>query len=164
MKRGVKLTTLKKSAQIVQDMLNEKGFDNEVIELPSSTRTAQEAADALGCKVDQIAKTIVFRLRETNQALLVIASGSNRINENAVGEIVNDALDKADANFVKEETGYAIGGVSPLIENDAVEILIDKDLLQYDDIWAAAGHPKAVFQLTPGDLQNITKGKLVDVS
>src|SRR5699024_12521375 len=122
MKRGVKLTTLKKSAQIVQDMLNEKGFDNEVIELPSSTRTAQEAADALGCKVDQIAKTIVFRLRETNQALLVIASRSNRINENAVGESVNDALEKADGNFVKEESGYAIGGVSALIENDAVDI------------------------------------------
>ena len=164
MKRGIKLTTLKKSAQTVQDMLNEKGLDNEVTELPSGTRTAQEAADALGCKVNQIAKTIVFRLRKKNQALLVIASGSNRINEKAVGEIVNDALDKADANFVKKETGYAIGGVSPLMENDAVEILIDKDLLQYDEIWAAAGHPKAVFQLTPDDLQHITNGKLVDIS
>src|SRR5699024_11706587 len=103
-------------------------------------------------------------LGDKKQVVHVIASRSNRNKENAVGEIVNDVLDKADANVVKEETGYAIGGVSPLIENNAVEILIDKDLLQYDDIWAAAGHPKAVFQLTPDDLQNITKGKLVDVS
>lgn len=157
------MTKLKNSAQIVQTRLKEKGFTNEVIELPSSTRTAQEAADALGCKVDQIAKTIVFKLRERNQALLVIASGSNRINENHIGEVVGDVLDKADANFVKEETGYAIGGVSPLIENEAVEILIDEDLSQYEEIWAAAGHPKAVFQLTPNELQKITNGKLVVV-
>lgn len=157
------MTKLKNSAQIVQTRLKEKGFTNEVIELPASTRTAQEAADALGCKVDQIAKTIVFKLRERNQALLVIASGSNRINENHIGEVVGDVLDKADANFVKEETGYAIGGVSPLIENEAVEILIDEDLSQYEEIWAAAGHPKAVFQLTPNELQKITNGKLVVV-
>lgn len=158
------MTKLKKSAQIVQTLLQEKGFTNEVIELPDSTRTAQEAADALGCKVDQIAKTIVFKLREENQALLVIASGSNRINERYVGEIVGDVLDKADANFVKEETGYAIGGVSPLIENTEVQILLDEDLLQYEEIWATAGHPKAVFKLTPEELQVLTKGKLIQVT
>lgn len=158
------MARLKKSAQLVQEMLKEKGYDNEVIELPSSTRTAQEAADALDCKVDQIAKTIVFKLREKNQALLVIASGSNRINEKHVGEVIGDVLDKADANFVKEETGYAIGGVSPLIENTVVQILLDEDLLQYDEIWAAAGHPKAVFQLTPGELQGLTNGTLIKVT
>lgn len=158
------MARLKKSAQLVQEMLKEKGYDNEVIELPSSTRTAQEAADALDCKVDQIAKTIVFKLREKNQALLVIASGSNRINEKHVGEVIGDVLDKADANFVKEETGYAIGGVSPLIENTVVQILLDEDLLQYDEIWAAAGHPKAVFQLIPGELQGLTNGTLLKVT
>ncbi len=160
----VSVAKLKKGAQNVQKLLQEKGFTNEVIELPDSTRTAQEAADALGCKVDQIAKTIVFKLHEKNQALLVIASGSNRINEKAVGEIVKDVLDKADANFVKEETGYAIGGVSPLIENEAVEILIDEDLWKYEEIWAAAGHPKAVFNLTPDELEKMTNGEIIAVS
>lgn len=157
------MTKLKRSAQIVQDILREKGYDNDVIELPDSTRTAQEAAGALGCKVSQIAKTIVFRLRHAKVALVVIASGSNRINEKHVGSIVDDILDKADANFVKEATGYVIGGVSPVVENKAVRILIDEDMLQYDAIWGAAGHPKAVFQMTPNQLLALTDGEVIQV-
>lgn len=158
------MTTLHKNAQIVQDLLKEKGYDNEVKELPDSTRTAQEAADALGCDVEQIAKSIVFKLREADQALLVIASGSNRIHEKRVGKIIGDALGKADATFVREATGYPIGGVSPVVQNPNVRVLIDEDILQYDSIWGAAGHPKAVFNMTPDELVSLTGGEVVSVT
>src|SRR5699024_3621638 len=94
-----------------------------------------------------------------NHALLVIASGSNRINEQHVGTIVDDVLEKADAHFVKEATGYVIGGVSPVIQKNALTILIDEDILQYDEIWGAAGHPKAVFKMTPKQLVALTGGR-----
>ena len=158
------MTTLHKNAQIVQGLLKEKGYDNEVKELPDSTRTAQEAADALGCDVEQIAKSIVFKLREADQALLVIASGSNRIHEKRVGKIIGDALGKADATFVREATGYPIGGVSPVVQNPNVRVLIDEDILQYDSIWGAAGHPKAVFNMTPDELVSLTGGEVVSVT
>lgn len=158
------MTTLHKNAQIVQELLKEKGYDNEVKELPDSTRTAQEAADALGCDVEQIAKSIVFKLREADQALLVIASGSNRIHEKRVGKIIGDALGKADATFVREATGYPIGGVSPVVQNPNVRVLIDEDILQYDSIWGAAGHPKAVFNMTPDELVSLTGGEVVSVT
>ncbi len=158
------MTTLHKNAQIVQELLKEKGYDNEVKELPDSTRTAQEAADALGCDVEQIAKSIVFKLREADQALLVIASGSNRIHEKRVGKIIGDALDKADATFVREATSYPIGGVSPVVQNPNVRVLIDEDILQYDSIWGAAGHPKAVFNMTPDELVSLTGGEVVSVT
>ena len=158
------MTTLHKNAQIVQELLKEKGYDNEVKELPDSTRTAQEAADALGCDVEQIAKSIVFKLREADQALLVIASGSNRIHEKRVGKIIGDALDKTDATFVREATSYPIGGVSPVVQNPNVRVLIDEDILQYDSIWGAAGHPKAVFNMTPDELVSLTGGEVVSVT
>lgn len=158
------MTTLHKNAQIVQGLLQEKGYDNEVKELPDSTRTAQEAAEALGCSVAQIAKSIVFKLREADQALLVIASGSNRIHEKRVGKIVGDVLDKADANFVREATGYPIGGVSPVVQKSDIRVLIDEDILQYDSIWGAAGHPKAVFNMTPDELVSLTGGEVVPVT
>ncbi len=157
------MTQLKKSAQVVQELIHQKGYDNEVIELPASTRTAQEAANALDCKVDQIAKTIVFKLRNTGEALLVVASGSNRINEKKVSEFIGDQLDKADAIFVKEKTGYVIGGVSPVVKEETLKIIIDKDILQYDEIWAAAGHPKAVFQLTPDQLLTLADGEVIEI-
>lgn len=154
---------LKKSAQVVQDELHNAGYNNEVIELPDSTRTAQEAADALGCKVDQIAKTIVFKLRHANEALIVVASGSNRINEKRVGTFIDDVLDKADPAFVKEKTGYVIGGVSPVVKEKSLNIVIDEDLWKYEEIWGAAGHPKAVFQMTPDELLALTGGKVISI-
>ncbi len=159
----MKMTQLKQSAQVVQELIHQKGYDNEVIELPASTRTAQEAANALDCKVDQIAKTIVFKLRNTGEALLVVASGSNRINEKRVSEYIGDRLDKADAIFVKEKTGYVIGGVSPVVKEETLKIVIDEDILQYDEIWAAAGHPKAVFQLTPEQLLTLAGGEVIEI-
>lgn len=154
---------LKDSAQIVQDMIIQSGYDNEVIELPQSARTAQEAADALNCKVAQIAKSIIFRLEESNQPVLVIASGMNRVNEKQIEKFLNENIGKADAEFVREHTGFVIGGVSPIGHKKPILTFIDEDLLQYQDVWAAAGHPKAIFQLTPDELIKMTKGTVVNI-
>lgn len=157
------MSALNKSAQIVQDTLRRRGYDNEVIELADSTRTAKEAAEALGCKVDQIAKSIVFKREESGDALLVIASGSNRVNEKHLGRIIGEPLGKADAQFVKEKTGFAIGGVSPVIQDAAMKIIIDEKLFQYEEVWGAAGHPKAVFRLTPKELIGLTNGEVLNI-
>ncbi|ERI11388.1 YbaK/EbsC family protein [Aneurinibacillus aneurinilyticus] len=154
---------LKESAQRVQEKLLELGYSNKVLELPDSTRTAQEAADAIGCEVAQIAKSIIFRLKNSNKPLLIVASGVNRINEKQIAKQLNEKLGKADADFVREYTGFVIGGVPPLGHKENVMTFIDEDLFQYNTIWAAAGHPKAVFQLTPDELVQMTKGQVVSV-
>ena len=151
------------SIQQVQDKLQTLGHPNEIVQLTDSARTAQEAADALGCEVAQIAKSIIFQLKSTNEPLLVVASGINRINEKLIARTLEDKLGKADADFVREKTGFVIGGVPPLGHKEPVHTLIDEDLFQYDTIWAAAGHPKAVFQLTPHELESMTKGQVVAV-
>lgn len=156
-------SNLKDSAQQVQNKLIELGYANKVIELPDSTRTAQEAADTIGCEVAHIAKSIIFRLKNNDKPLLVIASGVNRINEKLINAHLNDNLGKADADFVREHTGFVIGGVPPLGHIDSIITLIDEDLLQFREIWAAAGHPKAVFQLTPEELVQMTKGRVICV-
>lgn len=156
-------TKLKESAQQFQKKLLDLGYSNQVVELPSSTRTAKEAAEAIGCDVEQIAKSIVFRLKHTDQALLVVASGKNRINEQRISAYVDDKIKNADANFVREKTGFVIGGVPPLGHKEKVITLIDEDLFQYETIWAAAGHPMAVFQLTPDELVAMTEGRVVSV-
>ena len=154
---------LTESTQQIQDKLKELGHPNDIVLLTDSARTAQEAADALGCEVAQIAKSIIFRLTSTNEPLLVVASGVNRINEKLIAQKIGDTLGKADANFVREMTGFVIGGVPPLGHKNPVHTLIDEDLFQYDTIWAAAGHPKAVFQLTPDHLVHMTKAQVVAV-
>ncbi|MBU5354151.1 YbaK/EbsC family protein [Paenibacillus silvae] len=154
---------LKDSAQQVQNKLIELGYANKVIELPDSTRTAQEAADTIGCEVAHIAKSIIFRLKNIDKPLLVIASGVNRINEKQINIHLNDSLGKADADFVREHTGFVIGGVPPLGHIESIITLIDEDLLQFKEIWAAAGHPRAVFQLTPEELVQMTKGQVICV-
>ena len=157
------MQNLTTSVQQVQEKLLELGHPNEVVKLTDSARTAQEAADALGCGVAQIAKSIIFILKSTNQPLLVVASGINRIDEKLVAQLLNDKLGKADADFVRESTGFVIGGVPPLGHKNPVLTLIDEDLFQYETIWAAAGHPKAVFQLTPDELEKMTKGQVISV-
>ncbi|KAA8783335.1 prolyl-tRNA editing enzyme YbaK/EbsC (Cys-tRNA(Pro) deacylase) [Paenibacillus sp. 4624] len=154
---------LKDSAQQVQNKLMEFGYANKVIELPDSTRTAQEAADTIGCEVAHIAKSIIFRLKNNDKPLLVIASGVNRINEKQINTYLNDSIGKADADFVRTHTGFVIGGVPPLGHIESIITLIDEDLLQFKEIWAAAGHPRAVFQLTPEELVQMTKGQVISV-
>ncbi len=152
------------SARRVQDVLREKGFGFEVVELPQSTRSAAEAAQAVGCQVAQIAKSLVFQAMESGRPVLVIASGANRVNERRLGELIGERIGKADADFVREATGFAIGGVPPVGHARPVKTLIDEDLLRYDEIWAAAGTPNAVFRLTPDDLVRMTGGRVVAIS
>jgi len=155
--------SLKESAQRVQDLLAEWGHANKVVELPDSARTAQEAADAIGCEVAQIAKSIIFRLKSSDKPLLVVASGVNRVNERLIAGKLNDRLGKADADYVRERIGFVIGGVAPIGHAENLLTLIDEDLFQYKTLWAAAGHPKAVFELTPEELVAMTGGQVVQV-
>jgi len=155
---------LSNSAKRVQDFLTSRGFSFNVRELPGSTRTAQEAADSIGCAVSQIAKSLVFREKHTDRPFLVIASGSNRVDLKKIQTSVGLNLVKADGAFVKNRVGYAIGGVPPVGHNEPLETLLDRDLKKYETIWAAAGTPFAVFQLKPADMAPLTKGKWIDLS
>lgn len=156
--------SLSASAQKVQDALQTKGYSSEVVELPASTRTAAEAAEAIGCQVGQIVKSLVFKTKRTNQPILVLASGSNRVNEKKIGQLIGEPIAKAEADFVRQHSGYAIGGVPPLGHAEPLQTFIDRDLLQYGEVWAAAGTPHAVFRLFPDDLEDMTAGQIVDVS
>jgi prolyl-tRNA editing enzyme YbaK/EbsC (Cys-tRNA(Pro) deacylase) len=157
------MAVLKPSAQAVQDAIYALGYTYTVTELPDSTRTAAEAAAAVGCEVGQIAKSLVFRGVQSGEPVLVIASGANRVNEQRVAEWLGEPIEKADADFVRSRTGFVIGGVPPVGHPRPLRTCIDEDLLRYDTIWAAAGHPKAVFQLTPRDLVDMTKGHIMAV-
>lgn len=152
------------SAKKVQDALKSAGIEAKVVELPDSTRTAVEAAQAIGTTVAQIVKSLVFRGQTSGKAILIEASGINRVNEKAVAAILGESIGKADADFVREQTGYAIGGIPPLGHaHEMGAVLIDEDLLQYDELWAAAGTPHAVFRLTPDELIKIAGGKVVSI-
>lgn len=160
-------TSLSPSARRVQDWLDEAvrnangGYSTPrfaVRELPDSTRTAQEAADAVGCTVAQIAKSLIFKGKHSGRAWLIIASGANRVDEKRAAALAGEPLGRADADFVRQATGYAIGGVPPVAHATPVGCLIDAALLNLPDIWAAAGTPHAVFPLTPDDLIRLTGG------
>lgn len=157
------MAEVSKQAEGFQQKLKGMGSDRKVKELPDSARTAQEAADAIGCEIAQIAKSIIFKLQQSGEPLLVIASGVNRIDEQKIEQLAGDAPGKADAKFVSAHTGYVIGGVPPMGHAEPIRTLIDEDLLQYDTIWAAAGHPKAVFELTPEELTQLTQANVVQV-
>jgi prolyl-tRNA editing enzyme YbaK/EbsC (Cys-tRNA(Pro) deacylase) len=151
--------TVAPSAARVQQVL---GPQFEVVELTERTATSAEAAAAVGCTVSQIAKSLVFRTRG-GRPVLVVASGANRVDERKVGAILGEKIERADADFVRQNTGYAIGGVAPV--GHAVSlVLLDADLQALDTIWAAAGTPNAVFRLTPADLERLTGGRFADVA
>lgn len=154
---------LKPSAQRVQDAIHAQGFSNEVIELAESTRSAAEAAAAVGCDVAQIAKSLIFQGKQSGQALLIIASGANRVNEKIVAAHLGEKLSRPDADFVREQTGFAIGGVPPLGHAKPLTTLIDADLLTLDTIYAAAGHSHALFGLTPAELVQMTGGEVISI-
>jgi len=155
---------LSTSARRVQDALDAFGLDLRVVELPASTRTAEEAARAVGCEVGRIAKSLVFRAARGNGAVLVIASGRNRVDLGRVAALVGEPLEKADAGFVRERTGFAIGGVPPVGHLEPLPTFIDEDLLAYPSVWAAAGTPRRVFELTPRALREITGGRVTAVA
>lgn len=152
---------LSPSAQKVQEALLSFGLSLEVIELPESTRTAVEAAQAVGCSVGQIVKSLVFKTKRSQKPVMVETSGSNRVNEHRLEALLGEPLGKADAEFVRQHTGFVIGGVPPVGHAEKLTTFIDEDLLQYEIIWAAAGTPNAVFQLTPAQLVKMTAAKVV---
>jgi prolyl-tRNA editing enzyme YbaK/EbsC (Cys-tRNA(Pro) deacylase) len=156
--------TLSVSAQKVQHALADLGMDLQVVELPSSTRTAVEAAQAVGCQVGQIVKSLVFRAAHSDRPVLVVASGANRVNEARLGDLLGEPIAKADADYVRLRTGFAIGGVPPLAHAEPLTIFIDQDLMQYAEIWAAAGTPHAVFCLTPAQLVTMTGGAVTQIA
>jgi prolyl-tRNA editing enzyme YbaK/EbsC (Cys-tRNA(Pro) deacylase) len=156
-------TELSASAQKVQEALTALGLPCQVVELPASTRTAQEAAQAIGCTVAQIVKSLIFRGTRTGKPILVLASGVNRVNEKRLSEMTGEPIGKADADFVRQHTGFAIGGVPPVGYPTPIETYIDANLLQYQEIWAAAGTPRAVFRLIPQDLKKMNHGSIVSI-
>ncbi len=155
---------LSPSAQRVQDALESLGLMLQVVELPDSARTAAEAAQAIGCAVGQIAKSLIFKTKATGRPVLVITSGANRVDEKRISQVLGEKIGKADADFVRQHTGFSIGGVSPVGHLQELTTFIDEDLLKHDEIWAAAGTPHAVFRLTGGDLVRATGGKVISVT
>ncbi|MCX7783042.1 MAG: YbaK/EbsC family protein [Meiothermus sp.] len=156
---------LSPSAQKVQDALNQRGFGHlQVQELNASTRTAQEAADAVGCTVGQIVKSLIFRGATSGQPYLLLVSGVNRVNTHRIEADLGEKLVKPDGDYVRSVTGYAIGGVPPVGHAQHLEALIDPDLLQYERIYAAAGTPFALFGLSPNELVVLTGGRIMEVT
>ena len=160
---GSELTALPDGVQRVAAALQEMGRPHGPRMLDNSARTAQEAADALGIAVGQIAKSIIFRRKSDDVAVLVVTSGDRRVDEKKVEAHVGGKIGRADAEFVKSRTGFSIGGVSPVAHATPPVTLIDQDLLRFDVVWAAAGHPHSVFPLHPSDLQRLTGAPVVDV-
>jgi prolyl-tRNA editing enzyme YbaK/EbsC (Cys-tRNA(Pro) deacylase) len=155
---------LSASAQRFQDFLRAQGYAYQVVEMAASTRTAQDAANALGCQVAQIAKSLVFRGATMIAPILVIASGANRVDEARLAELAGEDITKADATFVQQTTGFAIGGVPPFGHATPARTFVDADLLQFDVVWAAAGSPRAVFQLPAQDLPTLTGGTVTRIA
>jgi prolyl-tRNA editing enzyme YbaK/EbsC (Cys-tRNA(Pro) deacylase) len=153
-----------KSAQRVQDALKNRGFAFEVIELPESARTVDEAAKAVGCGREQIVKSLIFCTEGTRLPVLVLASGVNRVNEKIISEYAGAKIAKADADFVREVTGFAIGGVPPIGHDQSIQTFIDADLLRYDEVWAAAGTPNAVFRFIGKISELIPEGRIIAVT
>lgn len=156
-------TPLKPSAEKVQQAVHALGFDFTIVEFDDTTRTSADAAAAIGCTLGQIAKTLVFKTAGSHQPVLIIASGVNRVNEITIARELGERIQKADAEFVRERTGFVIGGVPPVGHPAPIITLIDEDLFQYEEIWSAAGTPNAVFPLTPRELETMTGGRVIAI-
>ena len=154
---------LSPTAQRVQDLLAARGFACNVIEFAESTRTSQEAADRAGCSLGQITKSLIFKGKTSGKPILVLTSGANRVDEKRLGELAGEAVTRPDADFVRNVTGFAIGGVPPIGHAQPMETYLDEDLMQYATIWAAAGTANAIFELTPKQLAEMSGGKVVRV-
>lgn len=158
------MTLLPSSAQRVQDKLVALGSTARVREMPASTRTAADAAAACGCEQGAIVKSMIFRGADSGQGILVLTSGTNRVHEKRVGRQIGEKLERADADFVRAATGYAIGGVPPLGHATGMRVVMDQALHAYPEIWAAAGTPRAVFPTTPGELARLTGAEILTVN
>jgi len=154
---------LSSTAQRVQDLLLARGYSCEVIEHAESTRTSQEAADRAGCTLGQITKSMIFKGKTTQKPILVLTSGANRVDEERISRYAGESITRADPDFVRAVTGFAIGGVPPIGHAQPMETYLDEDLMNYDTIWAAAGTPNAIFELTPSQLKSMTGGTVAQV-
>ncbi|MBX3059439.1 MAG: YbaK/EbsC family protein [Anaerolineae bacterium] len=152
------------SAQKVADAAQQLGLTIEIVEFAQTTRTAQEAADAIGCQVAQIVKSLCFAVE--GQAIMCLVSGANQLDEKklaALCDVGRKQVQRADAEFVKTQTGFSIGGVPPFGHSQPLHIFIDDDLLTFDVVWAAAGTPFAVFAISPTTLQTASNGTVADL-
>lgn len=147
----------------VREVLEKLDLSSRIIEFSCSTRSSKEAAQAIGCEVGQIVKSLIFEGVYTHRPFLVLASGENRVNEKQIEGLVGEPVRKGDAQFVKEKTGFTIGGVSPLGHKEKIETFIDQDLEKYEEIWAAAGDPYSVFKLSFPELVQLTGGRVVSI-
>jgi prolyl-tRNA editing enzyme YbaK/EbsC (Cys-tRNA(Pro) deacylase) len=159
---GAELKALPEGVQKIAQFLQDKGHPHGPRMLDDAARTAQQAADALGIAVGQIAKSIIFRRKSDDAAVLVITSGDRRVDEKKVDALVGKT-GRADADFVRAKTGFAIGGVSPVGHSTPPVTLIDRELFRFEEVWAAAGHPHGVFKLRPADLETLTGAPVADV-
>jgi prolyl-tRNA editing enzyme YbaK/EbsC (Cys-tRNA(Pro) deacylase) len=156
--------TLSEAAQRVQDALRAAGFANTVLELEVPVKTAAAAAEAVGCRPEQIVKSLVFRRTSSGRPLLVVASGRHRVSEARLEAFAGEKLAMGDPKFVREVTGFAIGGIPPLGHARGIETLVDAHLLTLDGLWAAAGHPNSLFALTAQELVRMTNGRVAEVA
>ena len=147
----------------VRKALEEQGYAPEVVEVERTARSAAEAADALGVRVEQIVKSLVFRGTRTGRPVLVLAGGANRVDERRISDLVSEPVGMADAAYVREKTGFSIGGVPPVGHAERPTTFVDEDLLREEEVWAAAGHTHAVFGLEPAELVRVTGGRVAGI-
>lgn len=159
-----KANTLGPEAKKILAILNEAGIETEIREFPQTTRTALDAARALGCELGQIAKSLVFEGQKTGNAYLVIASGANQVDERRIAQLVDESVALAKPGFVLEKTGFSVGGVPPFGHLEDPDTFLDKDLFRHAQIWAAAGTASSVFPISPDQLELLTRGKVVKIS
>jgi prolyl-tRNA editing enzyme YbaK/EbsC (Cys-tRNA(Pro) deacylase) len=157
------MTELPPQAHRVQTAANELALRVEVRLMPNSTRTAEEAAAAVGCKVGQIVKSLIFKGKSSGKPYLLLVSGTNRVNEHTVEHVIGEAIVRPDADFVRDTTGFAIGGIPPLGHPRQIATYMDEDLLQYETVWAAAGTPNAVFAVDPEALRTAVVAHVLKV-
>ncbi len=155
---------MKTANQRVKDVLEVSGIDFDIVILPDAVRTAQLAADALDCAVGQIANSLIFRDRGNDTAVLIMCAGDRRVDLDKVRAETGVDLGKADAEFVRRSTGFAIGGVPPVAHASELRCLLDGSLQRHAEIWAAAGTPESVFRMSPEQLQRITGGDWLDIA
>ena len=153
---------MSKSLNRVKRALEEAGIPAEVLEMAEGTRTAEDAARAAGCALDQIAKSIIFGAEDSGDAVLFITAGGNRVDAAKASALAGEALGKADAGLIREQTGFAIGGVAPVGHLTPIRAWFDPRLLDFDVVWAAAGTPRHIFAIAPVDLHRVTGAEIAD--
>ena len=158
------MSDLPRSAVRVQDAANTLGLDITVVEMPESTRTAEEAATACACELGQIVKSLIFRGATSQKPYLLLVSGTNRVDETKVAEELGESLERPGADFVRETTGFAIGGVPPFGHAQPLDCYMDRDLTAHDVVWAAAGNPKCLFSVDPNALAETTGARVIAVT